>query len=60
MIVDNPPARWGLAQDQREDAGRRVLCQAQPKPPKTAGEKVEDDGEGGKKIAQYLVSQKII
>jgi len=41
------------------NAGSKVL-QAQPKPPKTAGEKVEDDGEGGKKIAQYLVSQKII
>jgi len=41
------------------NAGSKVL-QAQPKPPKTAGEKVEDDGEGGNKIAQYLVSQKIV
>jgi electron transfer flavoprotein beta subunit len=41
------------------NAGSKVL-QSQPKPPKTAGEKVEDDGEGGNKIAQYLVSQKII
>src|ERR1700692_2572555 len=41
------------------NAGSKVL-RAQPKPPKTAGRKVEDDGEGGGKIAQYLVSQKII
>jgi len=41
------------------NASSKVL-QSQPKPPKTAGEKVEDDGEGGNKIAQYLVSQKII
>jgi electron transfer flavoprotein beta subunit len=31
-----------------------------PKPPKTAGEKVADEGEGGSQIAKYLVSQKII
>ena len=31
-----------------------------PKPPKTAGEKVSDEGEGGKKIADYLVAQKLI
>lgn len=41
------------------NAGSKVLSSS-PKPPKTAGEKVEDDGEGGTKIAQYLVSQKII
>jgi electron transfer flavoprotein beta subunit len=34
--------------------------QASPKPPKTAGEKVEDEGEGGSQIAKYLVGQKII
>ena len=31
-----------------------------PKPPKTAGEKVTDEGEGGNDIAKYLVGQKII
>ncbi|MFZ0832545.1 MAG: electron transfer flavoprotein subunit beta/FixA family protein [Mycobacterium sp.] len=41
------------------NAGSKVLSSS-PKPPKTAGEKVEDDGDGGSKIAQYLVSQKII
>src|ERR1700731_4887553 len=41
------------------NAGSKVLT-ATPKPPKTAGEKVTDEGEGGTKIAEYLVSQKII
>jgi electron transfer flavoprotein beta subunit len=33
---------------------------ATPKPPKTAGEKVTDEGEGGKQIADYLVAQKLV
>ncbi|AQA01111.1 electron transfer flavoprotein subunit beta [Mycobacterium sp. MS1601] len=41
------------------NAGSRVLSAA-PKPPKTAGEKVTDEGEGGSKIAEYLVAQKLI
>lgn len=41
------------------NAGTKVLS-ATPKPPKTAGEKVADEGDGGTKIAQYLVSQKLI
>ncbi len=40
-------------------AGSSVVSST-PKPPKTAGEKIADDGEGGKKIADYLVAQKII
>jgi electron transfer flavoprotein beta subunit len=31
-----------------------------PKPPKAAGEKVTDEGDGGAKIAEYLVAQKIV
>lgn len=31
-----------------------------PKPPRTAGERVTDEGEAGNQIAQYLVAQKII
>ncbi|NMI00738.1 electron transfer flavoprotein subunit beta/FixA family protein [Pseudonocardia acidicola] len=31
-----------------------------PKPPKSAGEKIEDEGDGGAKIAAFLVSQKLI
>ncbi|HEY5150358.1 MAG TPA: electron transfer flavoprotein subunit beta/FixA family protein [Mycobacterium sp.] len=41
------------------NAGSTVLAST-PKPPKTAGEKITDEGEGGKKIAEYLVAQKII
>ncbi|MCK0174978.1 MULTISPECIES: electron transfer flavoprotein subunit beta/FixA family protein [Mycobacteriaceae] len=41
------------------NAGSRVLTST-PKPPKTAGEKVTDEGEGGSKVAEYLVAQKII
>ncbi|ANW64151.1 MULTISPECIES: electron transfer flavoprotein subunit beta/FixA family protein [Mycolicibacterium] len=41
------------------NAGSTVLS-ATPKPPKTAGEKVTDEGEGGVKIAEYLVGQKLI
>src|SRR5882724_2337047 len=41
------------------NAGSTVLAST-PKPPKTAGEKVADEGEGGNDIAKYLVAQKII
>ena len=41
------------------NAGSKVLAST-PKPPKTAGEKVTDEGDGGTKIAEYLVAQKII
>ncbi|HYH29144.1 MAG TPA: electron transfer flavoprotein subunit beta/FixA family protein [Pseudonocardia sp.] len=37
-----------------------TVTSSQPKPPKSAGEKVEDEGDGGQKIATYLVSQKLI
>ncbi len=40
-------------------AGSTVLSST-PKPPKTAGEKIADDGSGGSKIAEYLVGQKLI
>ncbi|HKN54601.1 MAG TPA: electron transfer flavoprotein subunit beta/FixA family protein [Amycolatopsis sp.] len=36
------------------------VLEASPKPPRTAGEKVEDEGDGGTKIAEYLVGQKLI
>ncbi|KLO29412.1 electron transfer flavoprotein subunit beta [Mycolicibacter heraklionensis] len=41
------------------NAGSKVTASI-PKPPKTAGEKVTDEGDGGTKIAEYLVGQKII
>jgi electron transfer flavoprotein beta subunit len=37
-----------------------TVTSAQPKPPKSAGEKVTDEGDGGAKIAAYLVAQKLI
>ncbi|TGD84839.1 electron transfer flavoprotein subunit beta/FixA family protein [Mycolicibacterium sp. CH28] len=41
------------------NAGTTVLAST-PKPAKTAGEKITDEGDGGSKIAEYLVAQKII
>jgi electron transfer flavoprotein beta subunit len=37
-----------------------TVVSATPKPPKTAGEKIADEGEGGKRIAEYLVAQKLL
>ncbi|GHH45916.1 electron transfer flavoprotein subunit beta/FixA family protein [Lentzea cavernae] len=34
--------------------------EASPKPPRTAGQRVEDGGDGGSKIAEFLVGQKLI
>ena len=36
------------------------VVSATPKPPKSAGEKVVDDGDGGTKLAAFLVAQKLI
>ncbi len=41
------------------NAGSKVLSST-PKPPKTAGEKITDEGEGGTKVAEDLVAQKLI
>ncbi len=41
------------------NAGSTVLSST-PKPPKSSGEKITDEGEGGSKIAEYLVGQKLI
>jgi electron transfer flavoprotein beta subunit len=37
-----------------------TVLDAAPKPPRTAGEKADDDGSGGSKIAEYLIAQKLI
>lgn len=37
-----------------------TVAEASPKPPREAGQRVEDDGDGGAKIAEYLVGQKLI
>ena len=43
----------------RDNAGSTVVSST-PKPAKSSGEKVADDGDGGSKIAEYLVAQKLI
>jgi electron transfer flavoprotein beta subunit len=42
------------------DGALSAVTSAQPKPPKSAGEKVTDEGDGGQKIAAFLVGQKLI
>jgi electron transfer flavoprotein beta subunit len=37
-----------------------TVLEVAPRPPRTAGQKVEDDGNGGAKIAEYLVAQKLV
>ncbi len=37
-----------------------TVTEAAPKPPREAGQRVEDEGDGGVKAAEYLVSQKLI
>jgi electron transfer flavoprotein beta subunit len=37
-----------------------AVTESSPKPPRTAGEKAEDEGDGGTKVAEYLVGQKLI
>jgi electron transfer flavoprotein beta subunit len=36
------------------------VLEAAPKPPRTAGRRVEDEGDGGVQVAEYLVGQKLI
>ena len=48
------PAEVGLAN------ALTTVTSVTPKPPKSAGEKVPDEGDGGSKIAAYLVAQKLI
>ena len=51
----------GLSNDEVGLAGS--LCRVDsfaPRPPKQGGEKVTDEGDGGQKIAQFLVGQKLI
>jgi electron transfer flavoprotein beta subunit len=37
-----------------------TVLEASPKPPRSAGQQITDEGDGGSKIAEYLVSQKLI
>jgi electron transfer flavoprotein beta subunit len=48
------PAEVGLG------AALSTVTSVSPKPPKSAGEKIEDEGDGGSRIAAYLVAQNLI
>jgi electron transfer flavoprotein beta subunit len=48
------PSRVGLAN------ALSTVTEVTPKPPKAGGEKITDEGDGGERIAAFLVSQKII
>jgi electron transfer flavoprotein beta subunit len=37
-----------------------TVVEAAPKPPRAAGQRVDDEGDGGTKVAEYLVSQKLV
>jgi electron transfer flavoprotein beta subunit len=41
-------------------AAASAVTEAAPKPPRSAGQRVTDEGDGGAAIAAYLVSQKLI
>ncbi|GAA3054769.1 electron transfer flavoprotein subunit beta/FixA family protein [Actinokineospora globicatena] len=41
-------------------AASTTVLESTPKPPRSAGQRVEDAGDGGAKIAEYLIGQKLI
>lgn len=54
-------AEAGLDASQVGAAGALTsVVEATPKPPKSAGEKIVDDGDGGSKVAAFLVAQKLV
>ncbi|WP_410674724.1 electron transfer flavoprotein subunit beta/FixA family protein [Amycolatopsis sp. cmx-4-68] len=67
MAAKKKPVETFTIADLGVDAGEvglanawSAVTEASPKPPRTAGEKAEDEGDGGTKIAEYLVGQKLI
>ncbi|MGQ0839796.1 electron transfer flavoprotein subunit beta/FixA family protein [Actinokineospora sp.] len=67
MAAKKKPVATLTVADLGIDAGEVGLANASstvvesaPKPPRTAGTRVSDEGDGGSKIAEYLVSQKLI
>jgi electron transfer flavoprotein beta subunit len=42
------------------DAASSAVDGAEPRPPKSAGQIVKDEGDGGTKVADFLASQKLI
>ena len=43
-----------------KDNAASTVTSSVPKPPRSAGEKFTDEGEGGNEVAKYLVAQKLI
>jgi electron transfer flavoprotein beta subunit len=67
MAAKKKPVRTVTVADLGVDAGEvglanawSTVLEAAPKPPRAGGQKVEDDGSGGSRIAEYLIAQKII
>ncbi|PRX49492.1 electron transfer flavoprotein beta subunit [Prauserella shujinwangii] len=67
MAAKKKPVETLTVADLGVDAGEvglanawSTVLEAAPKPPRTAGQRVDDEGDGGTKIAEYLVGQKLI
>ncbi|RBM23507.1 electron transfer flavoprotein subunit beta [Prauserella sp. PE36] len=67
MAAKKKPVETLTVADLGVDAGEvglgnawSTVLEASPKPPRTAGQRVEDEGDGGSKVAEYLVGQKLI
>jgi electron transfer flavoprotein beta subunit len=67
MAAKKKPVTTMTVADLGVDAGQVGLgnawssvLEATPKPPRAGGQKAEDEGDGGAKIAEYLVTQKLI
>ena len=41
-------------------SARSKVLEAAPKPPRSGGQRVTDEGDGGVKIAEYLIAQKLV
>lgn len=58
-----PLIQWSLADVQLEAAevaSRAVITAAEPRPPRSAGEVIDDDGEGGTKIVEFLAKERLL
>jgi electron transfer flavoprotein beta subunit len=67
MAAKKKPVETLTVADLGVDAGEVGLdnalssvLEASPKPPREAGQRVEDEGDGGTKVVEYLVGQKLI
>ncbi|MEU6644216.1 electron transfer flavoprotein subunit beta/FixA family protein [Saccharomonospora sp. NPDC046836] len=67
MAAKKKPVETLTVADLGVDAGEvglanawSTVVEASPKPPRTAGRRVDDEGDGGVKVAEYLVGQKLI